>query len=179
MYFGSGDRTLNLRGFLTRVGSDWGHPGGNEFIFQEPGLLIDGELELILMETRHGDTRRDAVPVYIFQMHLKGRNIRVGNLSLRVGATEHIEMYAGHIGYSVEPAFRGNRYAARACKLVFPLAVAHDLKPLWITCNPDNSPSRRTCELVGGKLIEIVPIPRSNPLYAPNTTWKCRYRVDL
>ncbi len=170
---------FRLKGFLSRVGADWGSTGTSGFRFVEPGSLIDGDLELLLSDTRPGHPHRGNVPVYVFQMRKIGQKTRIGSLSLRIGDTDHIETYAGHIGYSVEPEHRGNRYAARSCELVFPLAAEHGVNPVWITCNPDNYPSRKTCEILGGKLIEIVPIPKNNSLYAPNTTMKCRYRVDL
>ena len=103
----------------------------------------------------------------------------MGRLSLRIGNTEHIEKYAGHIGYSVDPPYRGRRLAARSCLLILPLARAHGINPLWITCNPENAASRRTCEIIGSTLVETVPIPPSDPLYRWDTKWKCRYRVDL
>ncbi len=103
----------------------------------------------------------------------------MGRLSLRIGHTEHIEMYAGHIGYSVDPPYRGHRLAARSCLLILPLAQAHGINPLWITCNPENAASRRTCEIIGSTLVETVPIPPSDPLYRWDTKWKCRYRLDL
>lgn len=103
----------------------------------------------------------------------------MGRLSLRIGNTEHIEKYAGHIGYSVDPPYRGRRLAARSCVLILPLARAHGINPLWITCNPENAASRRTCEIIGSTLVETVPIPPSDPLYRWDTKWKCRYRVDL
>ncbi len=174
-----GDWMFRLKGFLSRVGTDWRPSDAYGFRFHEPEPLIDGDLELLLTDTRPGNPHRDHVPVYVFQMRKVGQKLQIGSLSLRIGDTEHIEMYAGHIGYSVEPAHRGNRYAARSCELVFPLAAEHGVNPVWITCNPDNYPSRKTCEIVGGKLIETVPIPRDNTLYAPDTTLKCRYRVDL
>ena len=88
-------------------------------------------------------------------------------------------MYGGHIGYGVLPRYRGHRYAARACKLLFPLARRHGLNPLWITCNPDNIASRRTCELAGGKLVEIVDLPEDIDMYQAGERQKCRYRFDL
>lgn len=146
------------------------------FAFKDPGTLIDDDLELILAGRQGGNGGRGYVPIYIFHMTPPGRpQVVMGRLSLRVGHTEHIEMYAGHIGYTVEPAYRGRRYAARSCRLVLPLARAHGLDPLWITCNPENTPSRRTCEILGGTLVETVPIPPSDPLYRSDTRWKCRY----
>jgi tagatose 1,6-diphosphate aldolase len=40
-----------------------------------------------------------------------------------------------------------------------PLAVRHGLSELWITCNPDNIASRRTCEAAGAELVEVVDLP--------------------
>ncbi len=103
----------------------------------------------------------------------------LGGISLRVGYTFEVEMYYGHIGYHVYPAARGRHYAERACRLLLPLAQRHGMRVLWITCNPDNYPSRRTCERLGSTLIGIVPIPRDNPLYARGSREKCRYRLEL
>ena len=102
-----------------------------------------------------------------------------GNVSLRVGNAWDILLYLGHIGYGVNPSFRGHRYAERATRLVLPLARAHGLETLWITCNPDNHPSRRTCERLGAEMVEIVPVPSDYFLYHIGERWKCRYRLDI
>ena len=159
------------------------------FQFHDPGVLVDGDLRLRLHGTLPGDARRGIVPEYIFDMvradepdgtDEPDRPATVmGRMSLRIGNTEHIEMYAGHIGYSVDPPYRGRRLAARSCLLILPLARAHGVNPLWITCNPENAASRRTCEIIGSTLVETVPIPPSDPLYRWDTKWKCRYRLDL
>lgn len=103
----------------------------------------------------------------------------VGAISFRVGSSHSIEYYYGHVGYHVYPAARGRRYAERACQLLLPLARAHGFKTLWITCNPDNLASRRTCEHLGAMLIEVVAVPPGNPLYSRGECVKCRYRLDL
>ena len=36
---------------------------------------------------------------------------------------------------------------------------------LWITCNPDNWPSRKTSEWIGATLVEIVDLPPENDQY--------------
>jgi predicted acetyltransferase len=79
----------------------------------------------------------------------------------------------------VYPFARGHHYAERACRLLLPLARRHGIQPLWITCNPDNFPSRRTCERLGAKLVEIVAVPPRDPLYLRGDHEKCRYRLDL
>jgi len=83
-------------------------------------------------------------------------------LTLLLSDSEDIVQYFGHIGYGVHPLFRGHRYAARACRLVLPVLAHHDIDPIWITCNPDNVPSRRTCELIGAELINIVDLRRTS-----------------
>lgn len=126
------------------------------------------------------------VPVYHFWMRwleLPGavpQPLRIaGAISLRVGSNREIELYYGHIGYHVYPVARGHGYAARATRLILPLARAHGMETLWITCNPDNAASRATCEHLGATLVEIVPVPTTDPLYSRGDHEKCRYRLDL
>jgi tagatose 1,6-diphosphate aldolase len=211
------------------------------FQFLDPGLLVDGNLELasphegliddLLASARHPLTLRDApgdakvsrteledylraapagrvpsdpqrkrCPQYDFWMVRRdepgARNtgtsllarwfalaappLRVlGGITLRVGRTPSIEMYYGHVGYHVFPAARGHHYAERACRLLLPLARRHGLNPLWITCNPDNLASRRTCERLGMCLVETVAVPGEEALYLRGEREKCRYRLEV
>lgn len=102
-----------------------------------------------------------------------------GGVGLRVGQTFDLEMYLGHIGYNVYPAARGHHYAERSCRLLLNLARAHRMPRLWITCNPDNWASRRTCERLGCSLANIVPVPPGHLLYQRGDREKCRYWLDL
>jgi tagatose 1,6-diphosphate aldolase len=102
-----------------------------------------------------------------------------GSIGLRIGHTVDIEMYLGNIGYNVQPFARGNHYAERACRLLRPLALAHGLRPLWITCNPDNIPSRRTCERLGCVLVGQVPLPPDHSLRSRGDKEKLRFRWDI
>jgi tagatose 1,6-diphosphate aldolase len=58
-----------------------------------------------------------------------------------------------------------------------PLAWRAGLVPLWITCNPDNWASRRSCELAGAELVEVVPLPSGNDMFERGDREKCRYRL--
>lgn len=146
---------------------------------QNPVGLVDNDLRLVLTERYPGDPAKSYVPAYRLMMVLVGQDVEVGRIELRIGNTHNIVMYAGHIGYSVRPEHRGHRYAARACKLLLPLARSHGLTTLWITCSPDNMASRRTCELAGGVLVEIVDLPEESEMYQRGERRKCRYRFDL
>lgn len=147
------------------------------FEFLDPGPLRDGELELALSQRMPASGSWS--PAYRFLMKIQSPRIAVGRIDLRIGNTEHIVRYAGHIGYNVEPAYRGHHYAARAVRLLLPLARSHGLKSLWITCNPDNLASRRTCELAGAEFVEIVDLPPNTDMYVRGERQKCRYRIEL
>jgi tagatose 1,6-diphosphate aldolase len=47
---------------------------------------------------------------------------------------------------------------------------------VWITCNPDNWASRRTCERLGCQLVDIVELPEHIDMYQDGERQKCRYR---
>jgi predicted acetyltransferase len=119
------------------------------------------------------------VPTLFFQIVRLYSGQRVGEINLRLGSNLHIERYAGHIGYTTDPAHRGHRYVARAVRLLIPLAREHGISPLWLTCDPENVASRRSCELAGAQFIEIVDVPESCIIHRSGHSRKCRYRLDL
>lgn len=145
--------------------------------FLDPGELRDGSLRLVLRERYPGDPARAWVPAYRFAITVNEE--WVGGIDLRLGASQVIVRESGQVGYAVDPPHRGHRYAARALRLVLPLARAHGLDPLWITCDPENLASRRTCELAGGELVEVVDLPPESDMYHRGERRKCRYRINL
>jgi len=142
-----------------------------------PGVLADGDLLLILESYAPADPVRGFVPAYHFKMASRATGAVLGRITLRVGNTEPVVLYRGHIGYRVEPEHRGRRYAARGVRLLLPLAARHGIDPVWITCNPENLASRRTCELAGAELVEVVDLPPSEEMYRAGERQKCRYRL--
>ena len=98
--------------------------------FLPVGLLRDGDLYLSLAATEPLNVEMGRVPAYRFDMHLRGIRRPVGGISLRIANTAHIVNYLGHIGYHVEPAYRGRHLAARSCRLLVPLARQHGLNPI-------------------------------------------------
>ena len=130
-----------------------------------------------------GDARRSQVPAYHFWMRWRdettGRYRMGGGIGLRIGSTPDLQLYAGHVGYHVYPPARGRHFAERACRLLQPVLKHHGVSPVWITCNPDNLPSRRTCERLGATYIETVDVPMSHPFFSRGETKKCRYRWEI
>ena len=147
------------------------------FQFLDPGELREGDLRLVLVETVLPMSGRAAA--YRFSMRRVEDGERLGRIELRIGQTKDLVMYAGNIGYHVDPPYRGHRYAARSCKLLASLARRHGHSEIWITCDPENAPSRRTCELAGGVFEGIVPLPSHHVMYKAGSRNKCRFRVTV
>lgn len=141
-----------------------------------PMELRHGNLELRLANFSVHSFHR--VPTYFFRMMCESRVEELGTINLRIGSTEHLERYAGHIGYGVHAAHRGHHYAARSVVLLLPLARRHELDPLWITCDPENMASRRSLEIAGAEFVEIVDVPEDCGIrkYGGKLR-KCRYRL--
>jgi tagatose 1,6-diphosphate aldolase len=147
------------------------------------GKILDF-LRAAPMGRQSGEPAMGRLPAYHFWMlvrHGVGEPaIRlVGGISLRIGANAEIESFSGNVGYHVYPPARGHHFAERACRLILPLARRHGMERLWITCNPDNAASRRTCERLGAKMLDIVPIPSEHPFRMRGETAKCRFVIEL
>jgi predicted acetyltransferase len=123
------------------------------FQFINPGLLVDNDLELIVKETSPGDAANGIVPEYKFAMINPLTRLEMGRIHLRVSLTEKLKDYGGHIGYEVFEVNRGHHYAARSCRLLFPLIRKLGINPAVITCDPENTPSVKTIESLGARLV--------------------------
>ncbi len=150
------------------------------FVFRQYGdTLQDREIFLTIQETLSADDEKGYVPEYSFLIMRSTDGMQVGAIRLRIGDNESLRRFAGHIGYGIDQRFRGHRYAAKACCLLRRVAADHDLRTLWLTCRPENKPSRRTCELIGADFIEVVNVPKSHEMYQRGSTKLCRYRWQI
>lgn len=148
------------------------------FRFKDPGQLIDGDLAVFLVERQPADPSQKRSPCYVFEMRKSSGTAKIGTIRLRIDSTGKLRL-PGHIGFDVKPKFRGHRYAARSCRLLLPLARAHRLASVLITCDPKNIASKRTCELAGGKYIGTLRIPKGHEMYSKSDRFVRRYRIDL
>lgn len=147
-------------------------------MFLDTSFLASDEIQLRLQKTVEGNAEKNWVPAYHFSVcDRQGRE--VGVCDLRIGHNSNL-YFGGNIGYRIQEEYRGHHYAGKACLLLFELAKRHNLDYLIITCNPDNYASRKTCEYVGGKLIEIAELPEDNDMRLEDgETEKYIYRIEL
>jgi tagatose 1,6-diphosphate aldolase len=141
--------------------------------------MCDSPIELVLEKVTPANPTTGRVVAEHYAIVEQQSGKKVGTIRLRLSNIDDIRLYAGHIGYRVEEAHRGMHYAAQACILLKPIALQRGFRELWITCDPDNWPSRRTCERIGAKLIEIIDLPETLDMYLDGERQKCRYRRQL
>ena len=143
----------------------------------EPPAMIDGELRVVLASREPGIPEKGWVPFYHFELRVDGHGEAVGHVNLRVGDTGHVMTFAGHIGYSVAPDWRGRRFAARGARMVIDFAHSIGMRTIWITCNPDNPPSLRTVEILGAERVDEVDVPPGTEMYDRGERRKVRFRL--
>ena len=125
-----------------------------------PGEEVSLQLERLVYENKFIGRS----PAYAFGIIQNSSEQRVGALSFRLGTSEYLMRYAGHIGYGIHASHRGNGYAFKATLLLRELALMHGFSSVRLTCNPDNIPSLKTLEKLGS-LVEVVSVPRHFELY--------------
>ena len=146
-------------------------------MFYNTDFLKSDEIQLVLEETADQDDEKGWVPAYHFAI-CNPEGVKVGKCDLRIGHNEKL-YFGGNIGYSVDEAYRGHHYAGKACRLLFDLARKHDLEYVIITCSPNNHASRKTCEYLGGELLEIAELPQDSDIREKGETQMCIFRFVL
>lgn len=148
------------------------------FEFKDFDYLTDGEIDLLIDDKVPANEEKGYVPAYKYRITLHNSSESIGNIDIRIGSNDGV-FYGGHIGYAIDESFRGNSYASKACRIIKQVAIAHGMKTLFITCNPNNFPSRRTCEKAGLKLKQIVNLPTNNEMYLDGERQKRQYEWIL
>lgn len=144
------------------------------FEFKDMDFITDGEIAIRITEKVPENPEKKFVPAYKYNITLHESEESIGVIDIRIGEGGLL-YYGGQIGYMIEEDYRGNAYASKACRLIGKVAKAHGMSQVTITCNPDNYPSRRTCEKLGAELLEIVDLPEDNEMYKKGEKQKCRY----
>ncbi|MDE7010617.1 MAG: GNAT family N-acetyltransferase [Oscillospiraceae bacterium] len=141
-------------------------------------FLKTEEISLRQIELEKDDPQRKWDPAFHFDI-LDRTGAQVGGCNLRLGHSGAL-YYAGNIGYRIDEPYRGRHYAGKACRLLFQLAKRHGMEYVIITCGLDNHPSRKTCEWLGGELLEIAELPEeSEQRRLTGDAHRCVFRFSL
>ncbi len=146
----------------------------NQAFVQPPKTLASGEVRLKFVAVLPGDAARGLVPAYYFTI-LNAHGAEAGHISFRVGDTDHVRLFAGHIGYEVLKPFRGRGFALLACQAIAPF-VRQFYQEIIITADPDNAASLKTIQRLGAVFIDQVPVSPDDPHYQRGSRIKARYR---
>lgn len=92
----------------------------------------DGVIDLLPLRLYPPEKEMGFGRVYDYMIVPHGTHREVGRISLRMGESPCV-YYFGHIGYHVDPPYRGNHYARRACALLRPLIALHGKSSVVIT----------------------------------------------
>ncbi len=132
------------------------------------------DVTLQFLEMKPGDREKGHVPYFKFKIVL-GNSVDVGYINFRIGDTDHIKYYAGHIGYEINEAHRGHSYSYYAC-----IALAPIIRPIYnsvlITSDPENRASIRIIEKLGCEFIDEINIDKNEIGYQNGERRKKRYR---
>ena len=137
-------------------------------------MFTDGRIDLVASSRDETDEACGIVHCYAFDILISGTRKYAGYISIRIGESPEL-YYLGHVGYRIEKAYRGNGYAGNACRLLVPFLSRIGQRTLVITNDPDNLPSRATCEKLGCTLERIAPVPERYRVTVNGSTSKCRY----
>lgn len=140
--------------------------------------LTDEEITLKLKTITQEDKEKGYVPAYKYDIYLFNTDIKIGFIDIRLGYNENI-IYGGNIGYAIYEEYRGNKYAKKACLLIFDVAKAYKMTKLFISCSPNNIPSKKTIENLGFKLIRKAKLPSYNEMYLLGDREKLIYELSI
>ena len=111
------------------------------------------------LENRSEDTVKDGFVTASTFIALDDDNNIVGMLDLRHRLNKYLNLYGGHIGYSVRPSQRNKGYAKEMLRLGILEARKRNIEDILITCYKENEGSRRVILANGGELENEVEEP--------------------
>ncbi|MEE1928392.1 GNAT family N-acetyltransferase [Streptomyces sp. TRM 70351] len=77
-------------------------------------------------------------------------DVYLGRVAIRHRLTQRLLEWGGHIGYDVRPTARRRGHATAMLRAALPHAAGLGIDPVLVTCDHDNTPSRKVIEACGG-----------------------------
>ena len=136
--------------------------------------FTDGVIDLLPARFTPPDPAMGFGRERIWKITLHNRREEIGEISYRNGESRCV-YYFGHIGYHIDPLYRGHHYALRACRLLQDTIRTDGKSSVSITCDPDNEPSRKTCLRLGCLYEGVTDIPDDVRKKYEISAVKCRY----
>lgn len=121
-------------------------------------MYEDDVIALIPRSYAHRVNRIDGACSMIFDIIDQESGRIAGEIALRLGEGAGL-FYLGHVGYHIDPPYRGKGEALHACRLCLPVFNLMNMRSFVITTDEDNIPSIRTCEKLGCILESTVDVP--------------------
>ncbi|BFH12995.1 GNAT family N-acetyltransferase [Paenibacillus melissococcoides] len=90
------------------------------------------------------------VPQNVYWLYVQGWPVGIGKL--RHALTDALRERGGHIGYAIRPEARQRGYGTIMLRLLLAEARRIGLREVLLTCDEDNTASRRVIEKNGGRL---------------------------
>ena len=134
----------------------------------------DDVIDLIPMHIGFPNRELNLGHEQVWKITLHNERQEIGQISYRDGEGRNV-YYCGHIGYHIDPPYRGQHYAYRACMLLKREIRLSGKTSVVITCDPDNEPSRKTCLKLGCYFERIARVPEDIFLKFEINQTKCRY----
>lgn len=138
-----------------------------------PKVLPGKRITLVHEKTVPGDPSLALVPFHHFLIQLPDSTI-IGHINFRIGDTPHVRNTAGHIGFQILPAWRGQAFSLEACQTLAPFIRRH-YERVIITADLDNLASLKIIEKLGAVFIDEVEVPESDPAYKAGARRKKRF----
>ena len=117
----------------------------------------DGVIDLIPVREAPASRELGFGHERVWRVAEHGNPREIGRINYRDGESRGVYFY-GHIGYHIDPPWRGHHYAERACRLIREEALRSGKSSVVITCDPDNAASRKTCRALGCVWESEVPV---------------------
>ena len=134
----------------------------------------DGVIDLIPLHIDPPDPALQFGHEQVWRITLHNNRREIGQISYRDGESRCVYYY-GHIGYHIDKPYRGHHYAARACMLIRGEIRMSGKTSAVITCDPENSPSRKVCMRLGCLWEGVVRVPEDLQKRYELNGQKCRY----
>lgn len=110
---------------------------------------------LLALQQAESDPLAGLVPATHYWLVAKPAGY-LGEVSLRHRLNESLRRFGGHLGYKIRPSERRKGYGSLLCKLAIEKARQRGITDILITCDDDNTPSRKIIEANGGVLVDRV-----------------------